>query len=129
MTGPEAARLFDMAAKHAKICPTTSFAPDAFGGIPQPQVEWYENAHNDGEKQASAANDGVSDTAVGNGWEYGDNDILGMLAPFNLKQHESVLDVGCGDGFFVERLLRLLPQLKVISSLDWLLVLKFHDQH
>ncbi len=55
----------------------------------------------------------MSDTAVGNGWEYSDDDIMGMVAPLSLDMHDSVLDVGCGDGYFLERLLRLQPQLKV----------------
>ena len=113
VTGPQVARLFEIAAKHSKICPAAKKAIGAAGGIPQAQAEWYESAHVDGVKQADAANDGVSDTAVGNGWEYGDNDILGMVAPLGLEPNDSVLDVGCGDGYFVERLLRLLPQLQV----------------
>lgn len=119
VTGSQAARLFDMAAEHSNVCPAVAIAPGVSSGIPQPQAEWYESAHLDGEKQADAANDGVSDTAVGNGWEYGDDDILGMVAPLNFGPHESVLDVGCGDGYFAERLLRLLPRLQVCSPTQW----------
>ena len=119
VSGSQAARLFDIAAEHSNVCPAVAIAPGVSSGIPQPQAEWYESAHVDGEKQADAANDGVSDTAVGNGWEYGDDDILGMVAPLNFGPHESILDVGCGDGYFVERLLRLLPQLQVCVPTQW----------
>ncbi len=115
VTGSQAALLFQVAAQHASVCPRASVAAGDTAGIPAEQAEWYESAHADGEKQAQEANDGVSDTAVGNGWEYSDDDVLGMVAPLSLRAHDSVIDVGCGDGYFLERLLRLQPQLKVLS--------------
>jgi len=36
-----------------------------------------------------------------------------MVAPLAFELGDSVLDVGCGDGFFMERMLRVLPQLQV----------------
>jgi hypothetical protein len=116
VSGPQAARVFEIAARHSEICPVSKKTIGVSDGIPQEQAEWYENAHVDGVKQADSTNDGVSDTAVGNGWEYSDEDILGMVAPLDLEPNDSVLDVGCGDGYFVERLLRLLPQLQVRFS-------------
>jgi hypothetical protein len=113
VTGPQAARLFEIAVKTAKVCPAADAAAGSSFGIPKEQAEWYESAHEEGVQQADKANDGVSDTAVGNGWEYGDDDILGMVAPLALELRDSVLDVGCGDGFFMERMLRVLPQLQV----------------
>jgi hypothetical protein len=115
VTGAQAARLFEIAVKTAKVCPAAdvAVAPESSFGIPKEQAEWYESAHEDGVQQADKANDAVSDTAVGNGWEYGDDDILGMVAPLSFELGDSVLDVGCGDGFFMERMLRVLPQLQV----------------
>jgi hypothetical protein len=113
VTGPQAARLFEIAVKTAKVCPAAEVAPGSSFGIPKEQAEWYESAHEDGVQQADKASDVVSDTAVGNGWEYGDDDILGMVAPLAFELGDSVLDVGCGDGFFMERMLRVLPQLQV----------------
>ena len=103
----------DIAVKTAKFCPAATVAPDDSYGIPKHQAAWYEKAHEAGLQQADNANDAVSDTAVGNGWEYGDDDILGMVAPLDLQFGDSVIDVGCGDGFFMERILRMLPQLRV----------------
>jgi hypothetical protein len=113
VTGSQAALLFQVAAQHASVCPRVAVAAGDAAGIPAEQAEWYESAHEDGLKQAQEANDGVSGTAVGNGWEYSDGDVLGMVAPLSLRAHDSVIDVGCGDGYFLERLLRLQPQLQV----------------
>jgi SAM-dependent methyltransferase len=113
MTGFQAARLFEMAVRHAKVCPATAIAVGNPEGIPEPQALWYESAHDDGVKRAEASNDVVSDTAVGNGWEYSDDDILGMVAPLGFELNDSIVDVGCGDGYFVERLARLLSELRV----------------
>jgi hypothetical protein len=118
VTGPQAALLFEIAVKTAEVCPAADVAPGSSFGITKEQAQWYESAHDKGVQQADEADDGVSDTAVGNGWEYGDDDILGMVAPLALELRDSVLDVGCGDGFFLERMLRVLPQLQVGVSLS-----------
>jgi hypothetical protein len=115
VTGPQVARVFQFVQKHVQVCPAPVDDSSASAGIPKEQADWYESAYEDGVKQAAEANNVVSDTAVGNGWEYSDDDILGMVHALSFEVNDSVLDVGCGDGYFLERLLRLLPQLKVPS--------------
>ena len=114
VTGPQIARVFQFVQRHVQVCPAARDDTGASIGIPKEQAEWYESAYEDGVKQAATANDVVADTSVGNGWEYSDDDILGMVGPLDFKEHDSVLDVGCGDGYFLERLLRLRQQLKVL---------------
>jgi hypothetical protein len=116
VSGFQAQLLFHIVEKHAAVCPAAAkIAADSIG-IPPAQAEWYESAHDDGLKRAEESRDSVSDTAIGNGWEYSDDDVLGMVAPLRLKTHDSVLDVGCGDGYFLERLLRLLHGLEVRAA-------------
>ncbi len=109
-SGSQVARLFEIAVKTANFCPSVAVDPDDSFGIPKNLAKWYEEAH---DAAANNANDAVSDTSAGNGWEYNDNDIMGMVAPLDFEFGDSVLDVGCGDGFFMERILRVLPQLQV----------------
>jgi hypothetical protein len=121
VSGFQAQLLFHIVEKHAAVCPAAAKIDADSIGIPPAQAEWYESAHDDGLKRAEESRDSVSDTAIGNGWEYSDDDVLGMVAPLRLKTHDSVLDVGCGDGYFLERLLRLLHGLQVRAAARLLL--------
>lgn len=116
VSGFQAELLFQIVEKHAAVCPAAATTDADSIGIPPAQAEWYESAHEDGLKRAAESRDSVSDTAVGNGWEYSDDDVLGMVAPLRLHAHDSVLDVGCGDGYFLERVLRLLHRLEVRAA-------------
>jgi hypothetical protein len=123
VSGFQAQLLFQIVEKHAAVCPAAATTAADSIGIPPAQAEWYESAHDDGLKRAEESRDSVSDTAIGNGWEYSDDDVLGMVAPLRLHMHDSVLDIGCGDGYFLERLLRLLHRLEVRAAARPLLLL------
>jgi len=84
---------------------TADVGTDPELGIEQDIKNWYMDSHSETQAEAEIEGEAVASQSSGNGWTYTDADILGMVYPLHLSANDSVIDVGCGDGYFLSRLL------------------------